>query len=309
MRDGQTMMQYLKSVLDAELACYTFDAAIDRFEREKRKYERKPIVDRPSLGSTEFYDIFSFSESLIVSLLLWLAGFIVMVVIIGSSFETLRSSVSTDTIIFMLFGLPVFFSIICVIVFNYKHYYDIKQANEREMQRYDSEKAQAEKQIKQDKIKINKISQQIEQLYQGRAMARSQRQRLYDMNIIHKDYRNLVKISKMYEFFDIGICNELEGGLGAYAKCREEMKWDSMYDLLVEIKNDVTQLKGICYSLYNGISQSNRRLDALCDGMNQTLQSLSAIEHNSELAAYNSEIAANESRIQTNMMIYSDLIK
>ena len=307
MDNRKTLKDYLRAVLDAELNCYTYDCAIDRFEREKRKYERKPIVNRPSLQSTELSGD-DFMASFFVFAVAGVIGLIVMGILIGMSFDSLKNTVSTDFLLFLLFGIPVIIGIAAAVYVNYKDISSAKKHNEYEMRKYNQNLANAEQQIKEDAVRIQRLSSQINQLVYGRSMAYKQREKLYSLNIIHRDYRELTKISKMYEYLDIGICYELEGGLGAYAKCREEMIWGSLYDLLVDIKNDLSELKGICYSLYDGITESNRKMNSLCASMDETLRLTAKVEQNTAIAAYNYEISANENRIQTNMMIYSALI-
>ncbi len=303
------LKDYLRAVLDAELNCYTCDCAIDRFEREKRKYQRHPTVKPPALVSTEVGDQYGLFDNFMMFIISAVIGFAAMGIIIGMIFDSIKKSVSTDTIIFLLFGVPIIAGIAVVIFSNWKAVSDAKKRNEYEMEKHRRNRAIAEQQIKEDAVITKRIEAQINQMVYVRSMAYQQRRKLYDLNIIHTDYRELTKISKMYEYIDTGICYELEGGLGAYAKCREEMIWGSLYDLLVDIKNDLSELKGICYSLYAGITETNRKLNNLCEGMNETLRLAAKTEHNTAIAAYNSEIAANESRIQTNMMIYSTLIK
>ena len=308
MNNSTTLKNYLKAVLDAELNCYTYDCTIERFKREKRKYERKPIVNKPSLQSTDF-SVEGLGALIVIFLVSWLIGFIIMGILVKMSFDSLKNTLSTNSMIFILFGIPVILGIIVIILIIYKDISDTNKYNKHETQQYTQNLKMAEQQIKEDSIRIQRISSQINQLAYGRSMAYKQREKLYSLNIIHSDYRELTKISKMYEYLDIGICYELEGGLGAYAKCREEMIWASFHDLLVAIKNDLSELKGICYSLYDGITESNKKMNYLCEGMNETLRLAAKTEQNTAIAAYNSEISANENRIQTNMMIYSALIK
>ncbi len=308
MNNSKILKDYLRAVMDSELNCYTYDCAIDRFEREKRKYERKPTVNRPSLQSTEWASI---GECFPAFIFFTVAAFIawgIFLILFGESVLNPRV-ISADFAIFLVFGVPIISGIVGVVVVNYREISAAKEHNENEMRKYNKNCEIAEQQIKEDAVRIQRLSSQINQLVYGRSMAYKQREKLYNLNIIHHDYRELTKISKMYEYLDIGICYELEGGLGAYAKCREEMIWGSLYDLLVDIKNDLSELKGICYSLYDGITESNRKMNYLCEGMNETLRLAARTEQNTAIAAYNSEISANENRIQTNMMIYSELIR
>ncbi|MBQ4557424.1 MAG: hypothetical protein IJA60_07250 [Clostridia bacterium] len=302
-----TLRDYVGEVLNAELTCYTYYNAIREFKEERNKYDVHYTANSPQLedDSISGEDIMG---SLVVGLLFWLGGFIAMGILLGMMFDSIKNSVSTEFIIFMIFGFPVIIAIVGIVIMIKKDKSAVTERNEYKMREYNRERERCKQINAENDIKVRRIDEQLAELRAGQSVARNQRETLYSVGVIHKDYRHLYQVAKIFEYLDTGICTSLEGSTGAYILCRQETRMETLADLLVQIRNDIRELKGICYSLYEGINTANQQIGKLCSSMDETLRLQSKIEKNTQITAYNSQIAANEARIQSDMMIYSSLI-
>lgn len=113
---------------------------------------------------------------------------------------------------------------------------------------------------------------------------------VYEKNIVHPKYRNLVAISQIYEYIDTGRCTELEGPDGAYNLYESELRQDRIIEQLDVIITQLDRLNNTMGYVASAINQSNNLL-------NNISNSLYRIEANTALTAYNTQCIANNTKI------------
>lgn len=93
-------------------------------------------------------------------------------------------------------------------------------------------------------------------------------QDFYGLNIIHLNYRNLVHICSIYEYFDIGLCDTLTGPYGAYNRLEDDIKYFRILEKLDEISKKLDDIKDNQRELYNAIIDTNNNIKLLDDQLN-----------------------------------------
>ena len=87
--------------------------------------------------------------------------------------------------------------------------------------------------------------------------------RLYEQNVLYAKYRNFVAVATIFEYFDSGRCNELEGPNGAYNMYEGELRSNIIVCSLSQIVSDLNQIKSGQYALYEQINHSNQAVQRL----------------------------------------------
>ena len=129
--------------------------------------------------------------------------------------------------------------------------------------------------------------------------------KLYSANIIMPKYRNLISVSSIFEYFDTGRCNRLEGHDGAYNLFESEIRLDR---IILKLDNIIEQLDRINenqFTLYSEIVDANRRTEKVLNSVEKNMSELSTagqaaaknlsdIKANEQIIAYNTERAMKE---------------
>lgn len=101
-------------------------------------------------------------------------------------------------------------------------------------------------------------------------------QQLYDRNIIHASFRNIVAVNQIREYLDMGVCEALEGPTGAYAQYLQDVRTKRICDSISDLKETlVTAMNAILMSqatLVQELQTTNRNITQmnvnLTNGMN-----------------------------------------
>ena len=104
-------------------------------------------------------------------------------------------------------------------------------------------------------------------------------EKLYDLDVIYPKYRNLVAVTTIYEYLVSGRCDTLDGANGAYNLYEMELRQNIIIGQLSSILDSLEQIKNNQYTLYNEITESNRKSEKL----------LSNISNNIDFIKYNTE--------------------
>ena len=108
---------------------------------------------------------------------------------------------------------------------------------------------------------------------------------LYSENVIFPKYRNLVAITTINEYLLSGRCEQLEGPDGAYNLYEMELRQNIVISKLSSIVNNLEQIKGNQFFLYQEIQKSNSTINAILTETHQ-------INENSKLMAYFAGVTA-----------------
>ena len=117
---------------------------------------------------------------------------------------------------------------------------------------------------------------EIKQEYSRRASKiRSMASALYKRNIINPRFCNMEAVNQILEYFKLGICNELEGPLGAYAFYMQDLRTQKICDSIQRLETNMKAgfsalARSQSYLAYQ-INETNRQLNGLSDSIHSDL--------------------------------------
>lgn len=82
----------------------------------------------------------------------------------------------------------------------------------------------------------------------------------YALGIIHPKYQNFLAIAQIYEYFDTGRCDELEGPNGAYSLYESELRANIIIGKLSQITQQLEEVKQSQYMIYKSVQETNQLL-------------------------------------------------
>lgn len=152
------------------------------------------------------------------------------------------------------------------------------------------------------------IAQQTLLIKEGK----SKLEQLYDMSVLHINFRNLIAAYQIREYLQMGICDTLEGPTGAYAQYMNDVRTARICDSITDLKRSLTAaINGLQGTLARELRQIDSNLDSLRSDMNTSVQRLNAqmqqlhnastaqldahfSEANRQLSAINNSLAISE---------------
>lgn len=177
---------------------------------------------------------------------------------------------------------------------------------------YKSELKKYDSAVNNDNMRVSKeIAQKRElQIQQGALNDEIHKidtllERLYDLNILHANYRNMVAVIRLLEYFDSGICVSLTGPTGAYSVFENEMLHERIITKLDIVISRLEDIRNAQYMLYEAVKESNYYAERMYRTANELLSSNKRIADNVEIAAYNSKIAATSSTVSAYIDVFS----
>jgi len=172
---------------------------------------------------------------------------------------------------------------------------DSNKENKQAAQRYENIVVQDRQRVSIELSKRNQVLQFFNATDNELANTRQTLAQVYDLNIIHPNYRNFVAVASFHQYFDTGRCTTLDGPNGAYNLYEAERRQNMIIGQLDTVIGQLEQIKNNQYMLYDAINESNRKIDKI------TQISEMALDYN-RANAENSAIIANNTRITKNNM-------
>ncbi len=165
---------------------------------------------------------------------------------------------------------------------------------------------QKNKQIRiQNLQKIDFLKKQISIAEQNYSQTKNALQNLYSYDVLHPKYRNLVAVCSIYEYYQTGRCNALEGHEGAYNIYENELRLDRIIGQLNVVISKLDQIRNSQYELYCALEKSNRNIRGISAHLANLNVSVNDIVTSSAISAYYSRIAAENTQairwIETHM--------
>lgn len=120
----------------------------------------------------------------------------------------------------------------------------------------------------------------------------------YSLNVIYKEYRELVPITMFVQYIESGRCNTLTGHEGAYNIYHQELMAKRILDKLDEV---LAETRNTQWILKNAINDSNRKIDSMCKMLN-------LIEQHQAVNAYYNEVNARNTQFLKDYTIYKNLL-
>ena len=176
--------------------------------------------------------------------------------------------------------------VICLYALNFTN--QVEQSKEPSTQSYlKFKKLYEEKVDKRNAILENERAKEayckkaLPELDPVEAEARQKLDELYAEGIVHPKYRNLVAMSQIYEYFDTGRCDKLEGPDGAYNLFEAELRSNIIIAQLSQIMQKLDDMR-----------RTMSRIADILDNVNNTLSCISG-----ELSSLESAVNVNTAAI------------
>lgn len=116
----------------------------------------------------------------------------------------------------------------------------------------------------------------------------------YNKGIIYQKYHNFVAMAAFYEYFESGRCDTLTGHEGAYNLFESEIRQNLIIAKLDDVLTQLSRIEDNQYSLYDAITESNRRVEKIGNDVSRGLKELKMsnelIENNTSISAHNNEV-------------------
>ena len=129
----------------------------------------------------------------------------------------------------------------------------------------------------------------------------------YDLNIIHKSYRNFIPICSIYGYIDTGRCFTLTGHEGAYNLYETERRLNLIITNQYEIISRLGDIRQNQYMLYSAIQESNGSLNTLNNNCSRMISKMATLEQSNNIKAYNSQITAQNTDSLDQLMYYKTI--
>lgn len=154
--------------------------------------------------------------------------------------------------------------------------------------------------VKLEKLRVQRelprktlLQKQLKEMKDANQKTKATLEKLYEKNIIHKKYRGFIPVCSLYEYFDTGVCTQLEGHEGAYNKYDTESRLDRIVTKLDQVIERLDEIKLNQEVLCDAIQESNRKLDQINRNCDQLSNRLSGIQ------AQGAELNARVAQLQT----------
>lgn len=297
---SENLMDYITFVKNLEVSIYEQqrvltslnNGIVTRYwgrETREKVHINRSIWER--LPYWCFIDSFTVISILLLIAFFWNLGDILILLIDGELF-----SIAWKAIKFGLF-IGVAIAIIFAVITWVKETIHVRNTN-KEINQYNIE-VDRENRIKIQAInkKNELLSYEIEIVKNNMNKTKKILDNVYAMNIIHQKYRyNLVYICSIYEYFDTGRCNRLEGHEGAYNLLESDIKYHAIMDKLDIIITKLDEIRDTQRELYMAITNANKSIqqvnssiNQLSGTMNNVQDSLNHVEYNSRISMQNGE--------------------
>ncbi|MBP3793614.1 MAG: hypothetical protein ILA24_06205 [Ruminococcus sp.] len=309
----ENLIKYLQSIVELEKAKYEQECIISKLDSGIRKYSNPPLTQlkETKVPSKNDAPLTSFllgvGATVLLILALWFIG--------GTDGDKGILDTVFNSIPVLIARLVVIFLYISAIIALVKMAAEGTEINESLHKEYEEAlvyNRKAEDSNNRIKKQYNDILSKYKKdrtLFNNDLFrTRNALEKYYSLNIIHPKYWGFVPIASILEYFQTGVCTELEGHEGAYNKYDQEMLLKAILGKLDDVLANLEQIKNNQRLLYNAIMDSNRNVNNLLNkvlssnerivqAVNQQGQTisghLSAIEYSNSINALNTSIIAD----------------
>ena len=265
----QTLLNYIEQVYTLESEQYTLGQMIDTLKREcstKRNQlqEEVLIVDYDTSKTIDTKYQGSEKTNVAWGTVLILLGFYGFVAGIVTGKDYPASEVAGGMIVFIVIFIAG------ILLF--------KRGDNAKEERLQAEKNKQDDKYELAQSRLNNVKKQnegiraicaameekIKELEIMQSNKKSTLQSMYDFDILHKSYRNLYGVSKIFHLLDTGICETLTGVDGAYSQMRTDQIIDNQ-KISIKLQNDLVTTNRM---MYNAVNRTNELLGTMNQQMN-----------------------------------------
>ena len=197
---------------------------------------------------------------------------------------------------------------------------------EEAMEKYQSDLAYYDNQIKEDQKRIDKeerekqfIVSEIRSIESSLTQSRNRLKEMYNIGIVFPKYRNMAMINTILEYLESGRCATLDGVAGAYNLLERELEMQRVIIRLDTIISQLEMIRQNQYMLYSAIEDTNRKVSGIVESTKEISKKLDDINSNSKdytqeihklqatssVTAYNLERVEKELHYMNRMKYYA----
>ncbi len=317
--NSEQTTKYLGDLLDVELSIYVQEKSIEKMKRScnslcRERNLRIPIREVATadyFGSAYAYGI---------------AGFIIATAIgtvVGTIAGVLGSEWWIFTIVFKFFISLILsavkYGIVAAIIGGFvgcliekskanKKQKELDEEYESQLVGHIVDSDREKSRLADEAVKKKYLEKEIELMTEILKRSYNSRKMLYEQNLLHRDYHDLISVGTIYGYFVKGQTQSLSfdpktGDQGAYNIYENQRRLDMIITNTEEILKKMDTIIQTQYELADGLVRAEKRIGVLCRGVNDFMQSanskLDRIGECAELTAYNTERAARELEYQS----------
>lgn len=310
-------MQYLNTLAQLECQVFTLNRVKKRLNKQIKKLAIAKKYSKP-IENRSFFD-FDGDTLKVIAILSFVLGLFIHYFIFSKlgyydfNNEKIREFSKTHPIwsfyvgVGHLFLTPLWVSL---------SYIFVSSASARKYNRtkYQKELVQYQHNIAADALRVQKELQvktvlcaQRDAVNTQYETARNALDVLYAVGIIEPEYRDFAAVTTFYSYFRKEYCDRLAGPNQAYDRYDQALKIGEIINKLDVIINKLDEIiKNQAY-LAELLRDSNNTLHRIEQGNEKMLQSMEAVEENSNLTEYNTRCAAESSKATALLTLFNTL--
>lgn len=295
-RTDGTLKDYLRAVSSLEVQAYNQSRLMDSLNGKIRrlgkfrdlKEPKKPHLSLDGLENKNIITVLGFAGTVTCGVLCFL--------IFGIFFGL------KEIIPFSLLGLLI--SVPIMLTPDYFRYKRALKWYENELAAFNQEKAQDDARVKQELRAKKEIELQLKCVREEYNRTVGALNAAYRVNIIHPDYRNMVAMCSLFDYFDKGICTSLHGHEGAYKFYEEALRFGKIIDKLDIIISKLDEIAENQRWMGCLIREGNRMLYRIEQNNAYLASTMDQIRENTALTEYNTRCAAQSAAVLENIEFY-----
>lgn len=114
--------------------------------------------------------------------------------------------------------------------------------------------------------------------------------KMFALNILHPKYQNFMAVAQIYEYFDTGRCDTLEGPYGAYNLYEQELRQNIIIKNLGEVVERLDELNRTMSNICSCIQIANSKLSQISSLIGQIEANTACMAYDTQCIAYNTSM-------------------
>lgn len=310
------LKRYLYGVFEIELSVYIQKNSISKLTQKYNSLGLRKNIHYPSEPKLNFQKMDKMiSVGWIIAIIsAVVAGIVEYCMSSGNIFSFIGSIIIGA--IYGAFGfvagaltIGVIVGLICV----YRENKNNKLNHQILLKKYEKAISDDKKRVAHELIQKKALLQEINELKVQLNRTRQNLEKLYNVNILAEEYRNIFAVSSIYGYFTNGRTkslwyNDETGDQGAYNIYESERRLDKLIMNTDEILRSLDKVIYNQYELANGLRNASLRIENLCKNVSSHLKHISnevdSVSRCQNIIAYNSECIARENELLKWIMLY-----
>ena len=283
--------EYIKNIKNLEVESYQLNLLHDELSKRMSQLDKKvKTLSRPGIPQQKetvmshiFSGIFSMIPGAIIGLII---GFIVWA--FGGEGFLHNFEYGRDVPLQPYLFVGALITAVIAFILGLSKTVGIKKRNETRLQEYRVQEYNRKDNLQYFNSLRQKLQQSINECQAQRVKTYSLLTEYYNYNYIYPDYRGLVPICMIYQYFDSGRCVTLTGHEGAYNLYESELRMNRILGKLDDIIVRLDEIRDSQRILANELKQSDQNIAYLCNSVDTIGETTELIKYYNRITAANS---------------------